>query len=332
MKRLILYAFLVVGFGLGVAAPALSAEEKTAVLGHAAIQDPSRTPRSEQERVVRTDNAELFCRTFGSGQPLIVLHGGPGLTQDYLLPNMSKLAQNHLIIFYDQRGCGRSTGQITSETINIETFVNDLDAVRQAFHLDKVSILGHSWGGFLAMEYAIAHPEHVDKLILSNSMPASSPELALFIQEWTLRMAPFQETLADIHKTSAFEEGDPATIERLHRIIFRTYCHVPEKAELLSLRVPAKASVNGAKVYGFIRENVFQKHFDLHDSLKKLKIPTLVLHGDADPIPPSTAHHIHQSVPGSRYVLMKNCGHFPYVEDPEAFFKYLSEFLDGKNS
>lgn len=299
----------------------------TAVLGYSAVQDLPIMPAMGQECIVRTNNAELFCRTFGSGPPVIVLHGGPGLSQEYLLPYMSQLSQNHLLIFYDQRGCGRSTSQINPETMNVETFVKDLDDVRQAFHLDKVSILGHSWGGFLAMEYAIAHSEQVDRLILSNSMPASAPELAQFLEEYRLRMTPYQEALEEIYQTPSFEEGDPATIERFFRIIFRTYCYVPEHVELLNLRVSAEASVNGAKVSSFIRENVFQKPFDLHDALTNLKIPTLVLHGDADPIPSSTANQIHQSIPGSRYVLLRNCGHFPYVEAPDAFFSHIDAFL-----
>lgn len=282
-----------------------------------------------KETFVDAQGAKLFCRTVGKGTPLIVLHGGPGLSQGYLLPQMERLAEHHFVIFYDQRGCGGSKGEISSETINMETYVDDLEAIRKAFALDKVSILGHSWGGFLAMSYAIAHPESVDNLILSNSVPVSSEEFALFTQEWIRRTASLQDAFAKIHSSDAFHAGDPDAIEPLHRMIFRTYCHNPESAELLNLRMPAQASVNGAQVYGLIRQNVLSHPFDLHESLKKLKIPTLILHGTADPVPASTAEATAASIQGSKYILMQDCGHFPYVEAPEEFFSYVNAFLNG---
>lgn len=101
---------------------------------------------------IKTNDAQIFCRVFGKGEPIIVVHGGPGLSQDYLLPQMAKLAQTNLVIFYDQRGCGLSTGAINEDSIQIKTFVDDLEAIRKSFGYKKVTVLGHSWGGFLAMD------------------------------------------------------------------------------------------------------------------------------------------------------------------------------------
>lgn len=301
-----------------------------AVSGYADTLHSSIRSNKLKETLVDVNHAKLFCRSMGEGSPLIVLHGGPGLTQDYLLPQLYKLAENHFVVFYDQRGCGQSTGEINFDTINIETFVNDLDAIRKAFHFDKTSILGHSWGGYLAMEYAIAHPESIDKLVLANSMPASSDSegLALFVEEWTRRMAPFQKEVAEIQQSKEFHEGDPDTVEHYYRIIFGTYCYLPEKADLLNLRMTRTAAVNGTKVYACLSKNFFSKDYDLHPELRKLKVSTLVLHGDADPIPAATAKSINNSISNSRYILMENCGHFPYVEDPDAFFRHLNDFLN----
>jgi proline iminopeptidase len=271
--------------------------------------------------------AKLFCRILGKGKPLVVIHGGPGLSQDYLLPQMIRLTENHLVVFYDQRGCGQSTGEINCLTITLETFVQDLETLRQNLGFEKISILGHSWGGFLAMNYAIAYPERIEKLILSNAIPASQEDFALFAQEWMRRLALFKTELAEIHNTPGFSEGNPDLVERLHRIIFRTYCYLPEKANLLSLRMAPATSVNGSKVYDQFRKNVFEKPFNLYPDLKLLKVPTLVIHGDSDPIPFITAEHVHEVISHSKYILMKNCGHFPYVEDPVVYFKHIEEFL-----
>lgn len=296
--------------------------------GHASIVDSNTGFREVKETVIQVQDAKLFCRTIGKGQPLIVIHGGPGLSQDYLLPQMYKHAENHFVIFYDQRGCGQSTGEISPETMTLKMFIDDLESIRKEFKLDKISILGHSWGGFLAMEYAISHPERVEKLILSNTIPASSEEFSLFVQEWIKRTTPFQKELEEIHHTQGFLDGDPNVMEHLHRLIFRTYVYQPEKAELLSLRMTKTASVNGAKVYENIRKNVFEKPFNLHSSLKTLHVPTLVIHGDHDIVPSITAQKIHESIPHSEFVLMHNCGHFPYVEDPVIYFHHLKKFLE----
>lgn len=314
MRKLLLYLTLLI----------------TPVSEYAEIATTSINFKEAKEAFLEAKNAKLFYKTIGKGKPLIVIHGGPGLSQDYLLPQLYRLADNNLVIFYDQRGCGKSTGEINPETITVEAFVNDLDTIRKAFQFEKISILGHSWGGFLAMQYAIAHPECIYKLILSNSMPASSDEFALFLQEYVHRTSPYQTELAGIHNTQGFLEGDPDIIERLYRIIFRTYCYLPENADKLSLRMTSTASVNGAKVSENFRKNVFEKPFNLHASLKSLKIPTLVIHGDSDPIPAFTAQNVHKSIPQSKYILMKNCGHFPYVEDPNIYFNHLNEFLNDR--
>jgi pimeloyl-ACP methyl ester carboxylesterase len=178
------------------------------------------------------------------------------------------------------------------------------------------------------LQYTIAHPDRVDNLILSNSAAASSEGYALFGQEYIRRMSPYQEELEKIQSSQGFRDGDACVMEQFYRLIFRQYCYIPEKADLLSLGMTSIASLNGAKVSEIIRENVLDKPFNLNQGLKALKVSTLILHGDADPIPPITAKNTHENIPGSKYILMKNCGHFPYVEDPATYFKYISEFLN----
>lgn len=238
-------------------------------------------PPPRVENTIEISEAKLFYETMGQGDPIIVLHGGPGLSYEYLMPQMGKLAENHLVIFYDQRGSGRSQGGDDTTNITIDMFVKDLDAVRKHFGFKKVSILGHSWGGFLAMQYAIAHPESVDKLILLNSMSATSDDLMLFLQEWSKRMGPLMGNLEKIKTSDIF------------------------------------------------RRTLFAQPFDLTETLKKLSCKTLIVHGDKDPIPVVTAKHLHDNIPHSQFVVIQNCGHFPYVEQPEQLFTILHNFLQG---
>lgn len=281
-----------------------------------------------QELFIDSDDAKLFCRTMGTGKPLVVLHGGPGLGQNYLLPQLSALAEHHFVIFYDQRGCGKSTGEITSETMDLSTYVKDLETLRKTFQCDKISLLGHSWGAFLALHYAIAYPDCVDKLIVSNSVPASSEDIDLFFQEWACRMAPYQEQLTAIENKPEFQKGDPKLHEQMLLTILRTYCHIPDHANLLNLQMSSSDAIRYLKINQISWDNVLAKPFSLYESLKNLRIPTLVLHGESDPVPSSTAKKIQSSILNAKYVELEKCGHFPYVEQSDQYFKLIDDFLN----
>ena len=287
----------------------------------------SSLPPDTKNIFIQVDHAKLFCQSMGEGTPLIVLHGGPGLSQEYLHPYLNKLAENHFVIFYDQRGSGRSEGETDSTDINIKVFVNDLEKIRQHFGFKKVSILGHSWGGFLAMHYAISHPEAIDKLVLLSSLPASSEDFALFAKEYSHRMTPFMEELKQIQTSKEFVAGDPNTVANYLKIIFRTYCVAPERADELNFQASAQANVNFIKTSKIFQQTLLSSSFDLRDELKKLSCKTLIIHGDKDPIPLPTARTLHLNIKDSKFVTLENCGHFPYIEKRQEFFDAVGAFL-----
>jgi proline iminopeptidase len=287
------------------------------------------TSTTIEEISIDAHEATIYCKIIGDGTPILVLHGGPGLTHDYLFPQMASLAKTHRVIFYDQRGCGRSTGEITSDSIQLNTYLNDIEAIRKALGYKKMTILGHSWGGFLAMNYAIAHPEAIDKLVLLNSTPLSSDDVSQFGNEVIRRLAPYEAELNSILTTQGFINGDPDVTEKYWQTVFKAYCYNPEKVSLLNLRLSPEASANVFKVFELFNQSIYAKPFNFYDQLQNLKIDTLIMHGDADPISPAFAQKIHDSIPHSQYILLKNCGHFPYVETPDTFFQYLNAFLDS---
>lgn len=285
-------------------------------------------PVFAEESFVTTEGASLYTQTFGTGAPLIILHGAVGyLTQDYLLPHMERLAKNNRIVLYDQRALGKSTGEPASEQINLKTYIEDLDAVRVSLGVDKVSLLGHSWGGFLALHYAIAYPKKVDKLILTSSMPITSQDLGLFFPELAKRTAPFQEELQKIESSEAYLSGDPETVQNQLRMVFQTYMFQPENIQKLNLWKSQKEILNGFKVWDIFKEQIFMKPYDLTEALKAVKTPTLILHGDVDPIPYITAQHTHEAISSSTLIKINQSGHFPFVEQPELFFNAIEKFL-----
>lgn len=286
---------------------------------------PANTPRETTTRQI--DGTNIWSQSIGTGNPLIVLHGGPGLSHDYLMPHLEQLAKNNRVIFYDQRGCGKSEGCMEPERITMEQYVNDIEEIRKSYGYQRVSLLGHSWGGYLAMNYAIAYPNNVEKLVLVNSLPATSDGFGLFAEEYVRRTAPFQDKLDYLANSPEFRVGDPVATEEYYKTIFKTYVQDSTKVDSLNLRMTPEASMNGRIVGQIFAEDLMSTPYDLRSSLKLLNIPTLVIHGDVDPIPAFVAEETHKNIPGSKFVLINNSGHFPYVESPDIFFDTVATFL-----
>jgi proline iminopeptidase len=280
------------------------------------------------ERFIDVEQGQLFCRIMGQGEPLVVVHGGPGLSQDYLLPQLKQLAKKHLVIFYDQRGSGQSTGSIDPKLIQMRRFVDDLEQLRQTLGFNKISILGHSFGGLLAMRYAIAHPHSVDKLVLLSPAPSSSEDHALFSKEVSHRLLPHSQALAQLRESKPFQEGDPVATEKFFKTLFGPYCFNTKKVDELHLISSQKANINGSKTYAILNRDIHSQPYNLQAELQNLSCKTLIIHGDADPMPLSTAQNTHRSIPTSKLVVIKDCGHFPYVETPEDLFTILEAFLN----
>jgi proline iminopeptidase len=143
---------------------------------------------------------------------VIVLHGGPDFDQSHLLPELDRLAKSYRLIYYDQRGRGRSAEGVRPEDVTLASDIDDIDKVRQHFQLDTVTLFGHSWGLVLALEYAVRHPEHVSRLILMNPAPASARDFASFQKVYIQEIGAEMDRQRAIIASPAYREGDPAAV------------------------------------------------------------------------------------------------------------------------
>jgi proline iminopeptidase len=277
-------------------------------------------------------NAELYFREIGQGQPLIILHGGPDFDHSYLLPDMDRLADLFRLIYYDQRGRGMSAGNIHPKDVSIESEVEDLESLREYFQLETIAILGHSWGGLLAMEYMIRHPGRLTHLTLMNTAPASRDDYLLFRQERRSKAAGDLEKLEALSSSAGYQEGDPETDREYYRIHFKATLRQPEHLErvIKSLRLTfTKEEILKAREIEdrLMVETWLSSEYNLLPELRLLNNPTLILHGDYDLVPLECAAHIADAIPGSRFVILKDCGHFSYLECPDEVHKEVSDFL-----
>jgi len=260
----------------------------------------------------------------GSGTPLMVVNGGPGFDHTYLHISTAwdALGKNRHIIFYDQRGDGRSSPLKPGQSCNLADQIADLEALRAHLGFEKWDMLGHSWGGYLSMAYSARHPERIAHLmIVDSAAPKWSDTLFLFSQifpEITERRAGY--TFAD-------EMGDPAASDASIHDYLTMLFYSAEKRDAFVAQMSA----------GAYRKQVFQAvisdlpRFDLNPELSKYKFPVMVMTGRYDiNVAPLVAYRIHEAIPGSRFVVFERSGHIPFYEEPEAFVHAAEEFLNAK--
>ncbi|MEC7839209.1 MAG: alpha/beta fold hydrolase [Chlamydiota bacterium] len=282
-----------------------------------------------REGVVDVENGKLYYQTFGQGTPIIVLHGGPGLDQNYLLPQLLHLASDNQLILYDQRGSGRSldTG-FGSEYINIDQFVDDLEILRQSLGIDKFVLLGHSWGGFLGMKYAMKYQDHLSGLILLNSVAADYRGQHAFVDEFYMRTKPVLDEIKDFFTYEDFIQLDASQITKGYKALFSVYLYDPQMIDKMSLSFDVKSAQGGVRVREEMAKTAWmQPGIDLLPSLKKLELPTFILHGKQDIVPVWAAEEIHKAIPNSEIVLIDKCGHFAFLERPLQFNAAVHRFL-----
>lgn len=276
------------------------------------------------------EQAQLYYRTIGQGQPILLLHGGPDFDHNYFLPDMDRLSDLYRLIYYDQRGRGQSSGQV--QDVSLQSELQDLERVREYFQLESMAVLGHSWGGLLAMEYAIRYPDRVSQLILMNTAPASSEDYQFFRQERSKNAPEDVEMLKALRETAAFQEGDPAAVMAYYRIHYRGTLRQPEHLERLMRGLSVHFTNQSILQAWAIEDRLMQEtwwasDYNLLPKLSQLHIPTLVIHGDYDFVPVECVAHIAQAIPGARLVVLSDCGHFSYLEHPDPVRQEISAFL-----
>jgi len=273
-----------------------------------------------REGMVAVRGVELFVRRVGQGSPAVVLHGGPGAHHDYLLPGFDALASGRELIYYDQRGGGRSP-VARDVAVGWTEQVADLEALRTAWGLERLTLAGYSWGGLLGLLYAVSHPGRVERLALISPAPAWRSARDQFEGAFARRnLDPaFQEARRQLRE-SGLRERDPAAFQqRIFELSVAPYFFDPERARDLT----------PFRVTGRTQQEVWQSlgDFDLRPRLPELRgIPALVLHGEEDPIPIEAARTAAGLI-GAEFHALPRCGHVPYVEAFEAFRTLVGGFL-----
>jgi proline iminopeptidase len=288
-----------------------------------------------RESRIPVGKASLYCREIGRGEPIIVLHGGPDFDHSYLLPDLDRLTEAFRLIYYDQRGRGRSGDHVQPEDVTLISDIDDLDKVRQHFRLKSAALLGHSWGTVLALEYALRHPERVSQMILMNPAPASTSDFAVLRKAYVQKLGADMDRQRDIMAGAAYQEGDPEAVAARYRLHFKPALARPEDYEKLMgtmkvgfTRQGKEGIVKARAVEDRLMRDTWQMDgYDLLPKLRTLSIPTLVIYGDHDFIPREIAANIARAIPNAELITLRNCGHFAYLECPGDVRNAIDDFV-----
>jgi len=277
--------------------------------------------------VTHTDDVDLGYETWGkpgTALPVIAVNGGPGLSHVYMVQNdmWDRVARNRLVVFYDQRGTGASKNLKPGASQSMDAQVADLDAVRKAVGLDKVVLVGDSYGGLLSMAYASMHPEHVAKLVLSDSPGPSWKRIAHVLPQ----VFPDIEEQNSNEQEKLGKNTDAAARAGL-RNHFRMIFYSPQKRDTYMSHM-GDLGYEPAVAQAVAKATA---DLDLAASIPDFKFPTLVISGRYDMnVAPLTAWELAHAIPGAKLVIFEESGHLPSYEEPERYQSVLEDFLNGR--
>ena len=300
-------------------------------------------PSGRSGYVAGEGGVRLFYQVDGnSPDTLVVLHGGPGLNLEGLRPDLGPLARQHTLLYFDQRGSGRSDMPDTLR-LSAALMVEDLEAVRRAFRLDRLTLFGHSWGGGLAVLYAARYPDRVRRMVLVGSIP---PRLHPYVDQYVAEQAARHDSSENV-RSAVFDSlvavvPDPhQPCRESNRIFLRGVAATPEAASRIKGDLCAGTPTN-VRLQGVVNRRVWASilpgfpqgefesyHYDWRPIAARIAAPTLVVHGAEDPMPLAGSAEWKSAFPNARLEVIPDAGHYPHAEQPDRFFPAVEAFLGG---
>lgn len=295
-----------------------------------------------QEGFVDAHGVMIYYKILGRGEPLLIVHGGPGASHDYFLPHLLPLARHNKLIFIDERGSGRSEKLQDVSAYTVENMVEDTEAVRQALGLGKISLLGHSYGGVVAQAYALKYQSNLSHLILGSTFSSTKGLNEVFARMKEKMSPELRDRINKMEADGLYGHGLPYEQGRYTEAYMKAawgegyfpylYQNHPD---------PNYDPVqNGNTAWDLYREmwgshgeyviDGNLKSVEYTDRLTAIKVPTLILVGDHDESDPSLSRAMQEKIAGSKLVILPSSGHMTFVDQPNLFIRSVEEFLHGK--
>jgi proline iminopeptidase len=269
----------------------------------------------------------LHYKDYGQGEPVLILMGGPGFSGEGMEPVAQMIAKRARAIVPDQRGSGGSIPK-DANRITLDETLADFEALRQSLGLEKWTVWGCSWGGMLALDYASKFPTSIKGLILAGSGGPSYAFIKAFSDNMRARKSADDLSAQRYWSQPEVVAKDPmrAVIEVIRAMLPSQFYDRSKAHQVIAILKAGREHYN-PEVDGLLSPAYDEGAPARIEALKKLDIPALIIHGRQDPMPESVALENQKLLRGSRLVWLERCGHWPWIEQPEAFEKAMFEFL-----
>jgi proline iminopeptidase len=293
-----------------------------------------------QSGFVDSHGALIYYEVVGRGTPLMIVHGGPGASHDYFLPYLLPLMRSNKLVFIDERGSGKSSKVADQKEYTISNMVEDIEAVRVALGLGRISLLGHSFGGALVEAYALKYQKNLSHLILGSTF-ASTRELNEALAGMKANMDPKdRERLSVLEAAGLFGKGEIWEHGRYSEEYAKlawgkgyfpyVYYNQPDPNY-----DPVSSNTGTAwdvyrEMWGSDGEFIVDgnlKEVEYVDRLSEIKVPTLIIVGEHDESDPKMSKEMHEKIAGSQLVILPKSGHMTFVDQPELFLKAVRDFV-----
>ncbi len=283
---------------------------------------------SAQFQKAKSTGMDVYYRTFGNGEPLLIIGGGPGDTSDRYLSLCEVLSENNQCILVDQRGTGKSLpAVIDSSTITIALTLEDFEAIRKKRGLKKWNILGFSYGGLVASFYAHFYPESISSMVLLGSAGLNTSFFGHFRDNIFSRMHAADKDIYEFWADSTRYAQQPKhALAEIVRAMMPGYFYDRKKSLLVS-EVIKDTDFNQNGIGKWIWADIGNSNLDLTKMEQIFAGPVLVLHGRQDPLGESVAHNISQYYNESKLVFVEQAGHYSWIEQPEKIRENVKDFI-----
>jgi proline iminopeptidase len=292
-----------------------------------------------EEGYIDSHGILIYYKAFGNGEPLVILHGGPGASHDYFLPYLLPLARNNKLIFIDERGSGRSQKIENTSEYTVENMVEDVEAVRQVLALGRINLLGHSCGGVLALAYALKYGGNLSHLILCSTFH-STKKMNEVLKRIKEKMSPeLRLRIENLEKEGLFGHGMDYQKNRYTSEYMVAAWGEGYFPYLYQNRPDPNYDpiANGNMAWDVYREmwgsngeyiidgNLVSVEYG--ERLSAIKVPTLITAGDNDECDPSLSKEMNEKIAGSKLVIFPKSGHMTFVDQPSLFISAVDDFL-----
>ena len=295
------------------------------------------------EGFVDAHGVMIYYLSLGSGSPLVVVHGGPGADHTYFLPYLLPLARTHRLIFIDERGSGRSQRLQDTSLYTVENMVEDVEDVRVALTLGKISLLGHSYGGVLAEAYALKYQQNLSHLILNSTFPSTKQMNGVLAREKAQMPPEKLKRLNELEAAGLFGKGEVWEHGRYPEEYAKLAWGTGYFPFLYGARPDPTYDPLGGEtstswelyrvMWGEHGEFVIDgnlKSVEYLDRLPSIKVPTLIVVGDHDECDPALSKEMNEAIKGSKLVILPNSGHMNFVDQPDRWQQAVVGFLGEK--